>query len=146
MENSLCTDQPASSLYAHPSKRRKFYRKRRDEELLVNEDEAQAEADVTDNVHSLTIDELVSKRGSLHDPDAEHDQKLPLSAAELICRRKAHRRRLGIEFNNSNSDRTSSAPPEISTVALQDDVLEIKTINDRFAPQTGQVADVDKHM
>lgn len=146
MEKPLHTNQPASSPYARPSKRRKFYRKRGDEELSINEDEAQAEADVTDNVHSLTIDELTSKGGSLHHPDAEQDQNLPLSAAELICRRKAHRRRLGIEFNNSNSDRTSSAPPENSTVALQDDALEIKTINDRFAPQTGQVADVDKHM
>lgn len=146
METPLNTDQIASDLYTRPSKRRKFYRKRGEEKLLINEDKAKAEADGPDNLHALTIDELISNHGSIQSPDAEQDQRLPLSAANLVCRRKAQRRRLGIEFNNSSGDRTSSAPLESNAVALQDDAPELKTLNDRFTAQTGQVADVDKHM
>ena len=52
MENTPSNDQAASDFYARPSKRRKFYRKREEEELPAIEDEAKVEA------NALTIDEL----------------------------------------------------------------------------------------
>jgi hypothetical protein len=145
MDSTLNTDQVASDICPRPSKRRKFYRKRGEEDLPIVEDEPKPDADATDNLHALTLDELISHEGSPHGPDAA-DQRLPLSAAEIISRRKAQRRRLGIEFNNLSSGLTSSAPPESSAVVEHDDTPQMKTINDRFAPQRGQVADVDKHM
>ncbi len=145
MDSTLATNQVASDIWARPSKRRKFYRKRGEEDPPVIEDEHKPDAVATDNVDALTLDELISHHGSLHGPDAA-DQRLSLSAAEIISRRKAQRRRLGIEFNNLSSGLTSSAPPERSAVVEHDDTPQMKTINDRFAPQRGQVADVDKHM
>lgn len=138
-------DQITPDIYPRPSKRRKFYRKRGDDEPRLSDDEAKVE-EAPDNLDGLTIGELISNHESIHKSDAEQDQHLPLSAAELIFRRKAQRRRLGIEFNNSISDRTNPAPTESNAVALQDDAPELKTLNDRFTAQTGQVADVDKHM
>ena len=140
------TDQGALGLYPRPSKRQKFYRRRGEDEPRINEDEAKAEEEWPANLHALTIDELISNHGTIHSPGTEQDQRLPLSAADLLCRRKAQRRRLGIEFNNSGDDRTSSAPMESKAVALQDGTPELRTLNDRFTAQTGQVADVDKHM
>lgn len=148
MEIPLIVDSVGSDTNLRPSKRRKFYRKREDEEVAVNKDEGRNGAYASDHAHSQAskIDELVSSHGSLHIADAEQDDHHTLSAAELVLRRKAHRGRLGVEFNNVPSDRASSAPLEHSAVALQDNAPEMKTLNDRFTPQTGQVADVDKHM
>jgi hypothetical protein len=140
MGNTPDIDQVASNLYTRPSKRRKFYRKRGEEELPIVKDEARVEAD------ALTIDELISLHGSLQSPRELQEQPLPLSAAEIVSHRKAQRRRLGIEFNASNTVRTILAPSGSNSVAKQDDLPEIKTLIDRFTPQTGQVADVDKHM
>lgn len=142
------TTQVAPDLYPRPSKRQKFYRKRGEDELRIDEDEIRAaeEEEASDNLHALTIDELISNHGSIRSPATEQDQRLPLSAADLISRRKAQRRRLGIEFSNSGDDRSSSAPVENNVIALQDDAPELKTLHDRFTAQTGQVADVDKHM
>lgn len=139
MENTLDIEQAASDLYTRPSKRRKYYRKRGEEELPTVEDDTKMEAG------ALTIDELISFHGSLHSSHESQGQPLPLSAAEIISHRKVQRRRLGIEFNTSNTVRTILAP-ESSSVTKKDDTPEIKTLIDRFTPQTGQVADVDKHM
>lgn len=138
-------DQVTPDLFPRPSKRQKFYRKRGDDEPQLSDDEAKVE-EAPENLDGPTTDELISNHGSIQKWDAEQDQHLPVSASELIFRRKAQRRRLGIEFNNSVNDRTSPAPIESNAVALQDDAPELKTLNDRFTAQTGQVADVDKHM
>lgn len=138
-------DQVAPDLYSRPFKRQRCYRKRGEDEPRLSNDETKVEQ-APDTSNALTIDELISNHGSIHSPGEEDDQHLPLSAAELIFRRKAQRRRLGIEFNNSPNDRTGPAPTESNVVALQDDAPELKTLNDRFTAQTGQVADVDKHM
>lgn len=140
------THLAAPDLFSRPFKRPKFYRKRGEEEPRICEDEAKAEEEAPDNLHALTIDELITNHGSIRSQGTEHDRRLPLSAADLISRRKAQRRRLGVEFNNSGDDRASSAPMESTAVAVQDDAPELKTLNERFTAQTGQVADVDKHM
>ena len=145
MATPLNTDQVTPDLYPRPFKRQKFYRKRGEDEPRLSDDEAKVEQ-APDNLNALTLDELISNHGSTHSPGGEEDQHMPLSAAELIFRRKAQRRRLGIEFNNSLNDATGSAPIESNAVALQDEAPELKTLNDRFTAQTGQVADVDKHM
>ena len=73
----------------------------------------------------------------------------PLSVAEILRQRKAAvRRKGGIEFTSSHTP--VSTAPQISDalVVKEDDIpAEIKSVIERFAPQTGQVSDVaDKHM
>ncbi|KAI4247469.1 MAG: hypothetical protein L6R40_001417 [Gallowayella cf. fulva] len=67
----------------------------------------------------------------------------------LRRRRAAQRKRAGIEFGKATSLAGSSATEVTfgNEIIGKDDSLEkILTVVDRFAPQTGQVADVDKHI
>ena len=146
MENPPAVESVASAVGSWPFKRRKFNRKRGEEISTINDNDTKAEEEASDSTQTPTVDELVSNYGSLQSADAEQDQHRTLSAAELFLQRKMHRRRLGVKFNNSDVDRISSAPQESSVTAPQGDAPEMKTLNDRFTPQTGQVADVDKHM
>ena len=79
--------------------------------------------------------------------DGEDSQ---FSAAQILRQLKAvPKRRGGIEFTIPTVNaRTDSPEPEDSDHLKDKDAItqDIKTVVDRFAPQTGQVADVDKHM
>ncbi|KAL9000642.1 MAG: hypothetical protein Q9169_000678 [Polycauliona sp. 2 TL-2023] len=79
----------------------------------------------------------------------DHDQSL-LSVADVLRRRRAtQRKRAGIGFTNA-----AVIPKDSDVEAMAGDGIldndtsldKILTVVDRFAPQTGQVADVDKHM
>ena len=74
-----------------------------------------------------------------------------LPMAEILRRRKlAKARRAGIEFSNSSQNtRSNSTPPRPSDalVSMDDGRFALEAAVNRFAPQTGKVADVlDKHM
>ena len=143
MEISPQDEADDSSDLFRPSKRQKFYRKRTDAE---DEDLPSVPSGP---LPSVTVDELISHHARLTD---NQDQKLddkPLSVAEILRQRKAVlRRKGGIEFTNSHA--SASTPPQTSDalVVKEDDTpAEIKSVIERFAPQTGQVSDVaDKHM
>ena len=139
MEIQTYREDGSLDLNTRPLKRRKFYRKR-------GEDEDQ----IPDNSESkpLTIQELITHHG--HNQILEAESK-PVSAAEVLRQRKAApRRRGGIEFtaavNVRNALELSLESSDATTEKEDHTTLEIKTVVDRFAPQTGQVADVDKHM
>ena len=136
-----------------PSKRRKFYRKRDDSDSNLE----------GDGIRSLshggppaevptTLEELVEQARNTTGVEHEVDAEPQLSVTEILRRRRAARsRRGGIEFSNvghgtkANSD-TAQHPNAVVVIDKDDSLAEIKTVVDRFAPQTGQVADVDKHM
>lgn len=127
------------------SKRRRFYRKRTD-----SEDQASSPAlSASLPPESMTVDELISHHSHLTNLQDEIMDKGPLSVAEILRKRKAAlRRKGGVEFTNSftatsNTPRTSDA-----LVEKEDDIPAIiKSVTERFAPQTGQISDVaDKHM
>ncbi|KAL8683517.1 MAG: hypothetical protein Q9186_000557 [Xanthomendoza sp. 1 TL-2023] len=137
------TEEPVHEV-SRPFKRRKFYRKRAD---TTESDEAYP---------GTSIPNIPPADGGL-DKDAEYtyhaddaDDTSPLPVAEILRRRRAaQRKRTGIEFGKS------TALPESSTTGVsiggdlldrEDSLDKILTVVDRFAPQTGQVADVDKHM
>ncbi|KAL8821225.1 MAG: hypothetical protein Q9223_000691 [Gallowayella weberi] len=142
-DDAMGTEEPAQEVL-RPFKRRKFYRKRADSPAG---DEALPSAS--------TLDIPPTDGISVNDPENAHHSDdagdtSPLTVTEILRRRKAaQRKRVGIEFGKD------IALPESSSVeaSLGGDLLDkedsldkILTVVDRFAPQTGQVADVDKHM
>lgn len=134
-----------------PFKKRKFYRKR-----TGDQDEMPDNATVTESqsppppAELLTLDEMISRNSEASLVQIQDQQIAPLSVAELLRQRKAlQRRRAGIAFANT-STATSTPLPTAQITHLepdeQDSPSKLVTVADRFAPQTGQVADVDQHM
>ena len=131
-------------------RRRKSYRKRGEAEVLTAVDDVRSDT-MEDNgkAKPLTIEELISHHGYSQEGGEQKEDATRLPAAQILRKHKAaQRRRGGIEFSNSSHTRINSAAPETSDALTEKDDTpqEIKTVVDRFAPQTGQVADVDKHM
>ena len=130
-----------------PKKRRKFYRKRLDSD--DHEDVTPTYQEDAPSVTALTLDELVDTKGNIPHINLL-DQDSNISVAEILRQRKAaQRRRGGIEFTNAPTTlQSGSALPQHSKalVAKEDTAAELEVVVNRFAPQTGQVADADKHM
>ena len=139
---------------SRPFKRRKFHRKRSgspqsDQAVLAETPCSSSKS--TPNL--LSIDNTPSEppAQSLELIDDENDDNRPsLSVAEILRRRRtAQRKRAGIEFTNATANSDSGVAEAIDgNVILDKEASLDKILNvvDRFAPQTGQVADVDKHM
>ena len=115
-----------------PTKRRKLYRKR------DSSAEPSTETATVLSATTETLDDLILSASN---------QKSEISVADIIRQRKAlQRKRAGIEFSTSklasrNSERRLDNAAQTSTDAEVEE-----PVKNRFAPQTGQVADVDKHM
>ena len=132
-----------------PAKRRKFYRRRHDDDEGEGQDRSELSPEPLATV-PLSIDELVdSHGGASEDTETQSNEKaLPLSEL-LRLRRAVQRRRGGIEFSNASntSNEVGSVFETNNTLPENDDALaDVDMVVNRFAPQTGQVADVDKHM
>lgn len=133
-----------------PSKRRKFYRKRADSPQSDGATTTQPDiSSSTPNPLSTNDGLSVPSIERAHDTDKGGDPS-QLPVIEILRRRRAaQRKRAGIEFGKATSLAGSSATEVTfgNEIIGKDDSLEkILTVVDRFAPQTGQVADVDKHM
>ncbi|KAL8685457.1 MAG: hypothetical protein Q9218_007748 [Villophora microphyllina] len=126
-----------------PFKRRKFLRKRVESPSDNGENRIPESIVLNDD----TPDRLFPPRT---DREEQTHVEAPITVTELLRRRKAvQKRRLGIEFSNAAPAGESSAlvPRAGDEILDNEDSLEkILSVVDRFAPQTGQVADVDKHM
>jgi hypothetical protein len=123
---------PSSDTTFRPSKRRKVYRQR--------------EAEETHNV-------------SLETPTSSHLQQIEVDLTEaspaeietsitniLKLRKNAKARRGGIEFSNRLRAKQNPSGTSNELESRAETPEDIATIVNRFAPQTGQVADVDQHM
>ena len=133
-----------------PAKRRKFYRKRTDDEMHeLAGAPASTSRQNTPPPALLTLDELVSGNGHVSDGEDQHEET-HLSVPEILRRRKAaQRRRGGIEFSNTSiTHKSPSDTPQPNDAVNEKDETsaDMKMVVNRFAPQTGQVADVNKHM
>ncbi|KAL8771876.1 MAG: hypothetical protein Q9209_002814 [Squamulea sp. 1 TL-2023] len=135
---------------SRPFKRRKYYRKRAgspqsDQAVLP---ETQYSSDIIPKLPSMS--KTLAK--SPDDPylSLGEDDSTPISVAEILRQRRTiQKKRAGIEFSNTPTVPDSSLIEAITGDGIldKDDTLDkILTVVDRFAPQTGQVADVDKHM
>ncbi|KZF24393.1 hypothetical protein L228DRAFT_266735 [Xylona heveae TC161] len=143
------TDTPREDLVPRPFKRRKFYRKRVEE---ANDDDGNA-VGTTMTAEAPAAAPPTDPEGRENDQGSDNegpDKKL--SVQEILRLRKAARnRRGGIGFANSTS--STSASVGSGTVASSDALMEsaataeeVQAAVNRFAPQTGMAADVDKHM
>ncbi|KAL9014403.1 MAG: hypothetical protein Q9173_000951 [Seirophora scorigena] len=149
MDHSTAPEDNLLEETARPFKRRRFYRKRLDS---PSSESGSAAFPATSNTitSSYTAPEQRARTSSLSDAEQHLTGHPQLTVAEILKHRKAaQRRRGGIEFTNSTHVGESS----VDTAARADQLLDnedslgkILTVVDRFAPQTGQVADVDKHM
>lgn len=142
-------DTTPSDPSLRPFSRRKCYRKRAETESLASGDDIKSGSH-GEEAKPLTLDELIIHHGLDHNMTVEGDEDFQFSAAQILRQLKAApKRRGGIEFTIPTINaRTDSPEPENSDHLKDKDVItqDIKTVVDRFAPQTGQVADVDKHM
>ena len=126
-----------------PAKRRKFYRRRNDDEDSTEQDTVVRQLSQAPDTAEL-VGDLRSTDDGLED-NAQHIGEI------LRLRKLARARKGGIAFNESVDHlRSGSGTPIEETSAalvLKDEIPdEIKSVTGRFAPQTGQVVDVDKHM
>lgn len=144
-------DLTPADINIRPFKRRKFYRKRGDGDETPTINDINSETNKNNDIaRPLTIEGPIFHHGNYQhvvEQGLEKDSRLP--AAQILRQRKAaQRRRGGIEFTNTSNTRISAAAPQDNDALIEKDdtTQEIKTVVDRFAPQTGQVADVDKHM
>ena len=142
VSNALSSEEPLF----RAAKRRKFYRKHN-----ANDDENGVAARISSE-HSIAVPRT---EGTHTDPDdnqtaRDGETETHHTMAEVLRRRQAARnRRGGIEFTNSTSTTKSDfAPPQPSGPLVEkgEPPKDLHPVADRFAPQTGQVADVDKHM
>lgn len=149
MELPTQVDTAPSDISLPSFKRPKYYRKRAEIETPAPGDDAKFDLN-EEEAKTLTLDELIIHHGLDSNMTVERDEYSQFSAAQIIRQLKAvPKRRGGIEFTIPTvNDRTDSPEPEDSGHLKDKDATaqDIKTVVDRFAPQTGQVADVDKHM
>ena len=88
-------------------------------------------------------DQEPSQRPSFHQDDEETSRPM---AEILRLRRNARGRRGGIEFVDGDTQAARTADAIEAVVGREGTSGEIAAIVNRFAPQTGQVADVNQHM
>ncbi|KAL8782754.1 MAG: hypothetical protein Q9213_005132 [Squamulea squamosa] len=148
-DNAMNIETPIDEI-SRPFKRRKFYRKR-----AGSSHSDQAALPETQNTSDIIPRLLPMNKTSAKSPDnpcltLDEDDSTPLPVAEILRQRRiTQRKRAGIEFTNVTTVPDSSLIEAITGDGIldKDDTLDkILTVVDRFAPQTGQVADVDKHM
>ena len=131
-----------------PVKRRKFYRKRPEDEDL--EPGSVPGAGVQLPPENRKLDPLLDTEANASDTgDGVQDPIHPILS--VVQQRKVQqRRRWGIKFTNfpvTASRIDSHILLSGNTSYDKDDVVaDVEAVVNRFAPQTGQVADVDKHM
>lgn len=149
MDQNTAPEDELPQVTSRPFKRRKFHRKR--PASPPNEDAA-APFPAISNTSALspTVAGQCASISQLPDTEQQPISHPQLTIADILRQRQAsQRRRGGIEFTNSTPitessiDKARHADPVLEN---EDSFGKILTVVDRFAPQTGQVADVDKHM
>ena len=123
-----------------PAKRRKIFRQRR-EDVDSGLEENPSGAVSLGSLFAVEESPTVSL------PDTQVDDGLSLSNV-LRMRKAAQRKKGGVEFSSSTTQpqAPTNTPPSPTVTQVPDSSAVVSMINSRFAPPTGQVADVDKHM
>ena len=133
-----------------PFKKRKIFRRRFQAQNDGNDNNITVTPQGPSAPAALTLEELIAQGSGDVECDLRDEQEEPLSVAEILRQRRAtQRRKGGIEFRNhdTSSKNEASDAQAMNPLLDEDETLNrIITVVDRFAPQTGQVADVDQHM
>lgn len=147
MDTDMQAEGQNSSDLSRPAKRRKFYRKRNDSDDEIPPKAADSFAPPPE---PMTVDELIAREGDIPAPSEEAEEDRQLSIADILRQRKAaQRRKGGIEFTNLNNSYATTPQPSDALVPKEDEIpADIKSIIERFAPQTGHITETttDKHM
>ncbi|KAL8634951.1 MAG: hypothetical protein Q9228_007510 [Teloschistes exilis] len=144
MDDDIADSNTLTDESFRPFKRRKFFRKRLESGSDAEEDSTTKGSVQIDSTSEQPLPPSVDGR-------EQTDVEAQVSVAELLRRRRAaQKRRAGIEFSNSTpvGDSSGTIVPVAGDEILdnEENLNKILTVVDRFAPQTGQVADVDKHI
>lgn len=127
-----------------PVKRRKFLRRRVDEEpdQLAAEQSPRPSRALDDDNNEVARD--VAASASPNDQEENGETQV----ADILRLRKPYRaRKGGIEFSASSRQRADDDSHDSITVVAPDPESEkIRAMCDRFTAHTGQKVDVDKHM
>ena len=150
MDDRIFSAMSEQRLDPPPFKKRKIFRRRFQAEDDGNDDNIIVTPPSPSAVGAVTLEELIAQGSRSTKCDLRDEQEEPLSVAEILRQRRAiQRRKGGIEFRNHDTTSKNEASDTQATNPLLDEdetLNKIITVVDRFAPQTGQVADVDQHM
>ncbi|RDW77089.1 hypothetical protein BP6252_05142 [Coleophoma cylindrospora] len=147
MSTSEIPSNPETVLF-RPSKKRKIYRQR---SRALSEDASAPDpsSNPTPAVPAQTLDELISSEApSTGDGDVE-GTRVPIS--EILRLRKQHKARVGgVEFRAAASVMTSAGMGGDGEMVVREETEEDEVARTgevrKFAPQTGMIGDVNKHM
>lgn len=137
------TDAPADIHSFRPARRRKVYRKR------FGDDDDEITPTIPEQLPSAN--EMTPNDYVATDYDNLDVGGLDLSVAELLRLRKSMQRRRvgGIEFTNiTPTSQSISTAAQVENVSngKSSALVDAESVINRFAPQTGQKVDVNKHM
>lgn len=129
-------EQKVDTVLFRPSKKRKTYRKRADEET---EDTISPIATPAPS----TIDDLIARSQDVPDIEAT---TVPVS--EILRIRKLRKAKGGVEFRVASTKKNESDELAVRAPSAEEETPEdgAVRVGRRFAPQTGTVGDVNKHM
>ncbi|KAL8672417.1 MAG: hypothetical protein Q9168_003124 [Polycauliona sp. 1 TL-2023] len=148
-DNVMDTDTTIDEL-SRPFKRRRPNRKPVDSPPRDQALTAEPPCDSNSTPRLPSTDDALAEPPVDNLEDFDDDDQSSLSVVDILRRRRiAQRKRAGIGFTNATVFPRDSAAEAIAEDAILDkdaSLDKILTVVDRFAPQTGQVADVDKHM
>ncbi|KAJ9305653.1 hepatocellular carcinoma-associated antigen 59-domain-containing protein [Paecilomyces variotii] len=123
-----------------PVKKRKFLRKRPEDDLNTEPENAPSAPP--------SQAEQQQKTQGLSTASTFNDDEESTPVSDILRLRKVHKaRRGGVEFSASSRSRTHGDAESTDLVNTQDqDVEKVRAMADRFTAHTGQKVDVDKHM
>lgn len=149
-------DSPSAEEQAvlfRPSKKRKIYRQRANNEDAVEATQSPAPAPVQENNTAQSLDELiasVSGAASMADSremDSAEAEGVTVPMSEILRLRKKNKRMGGVEFKAFTRMRDNGGEEAGALVRAEDGAGSTGPLVQRsFAPPTGAVGDVNKHM
>lgn len=143
----------ADTILFRPSKRRKVYRQRAaddDGETTTGSPTRVTQPSPAAASNPQSLDELIASASSANIDGEEDVEAVPVSMAEILRLRKMKKRTGGVEFRAD----TQSHVPKVLEQALVEHTeaseeaggLVGNGVPRKFAPQTGAVGDVNRHM
>lgn len=149
--SDLPVDEPSTILF-RPSKKRKIYRQRAQDN--DNDDQATSQPaialsparDMTEGEQSL--EDLIASSGAINTIEGDEVEGTAVSVAEILRLRKRNKRLGGVEFRVEGQRGREMEEQSLVLRGTSEEGQEevVMGAPRRFAPQTGAVGDVNKHM
>ncbi|TVY38091.1 hypothetical protein LSUB1_G003819 [Lachnellula subtilissima] len=128
---------PESTILFRPSKKRKIYRQRATSRSPTPPPQSSVPVLVPQS-----LDDLIASTS--HSEQRAEIEGIPVPISEILRLRKL--RKGGVEFRADSGSAIHGAREEESAVVLREEPEALDGVARKFAPQTGTVGDVNKHM